>query len=91
MHDSDTKGIVSKKHCLLLEAGKTRYTGNQSDQTNKSAKGQAKAMSGEGKSKSPKPRTQNTWKNAGMLDTEDKDELAQGKGSTQTKYTQVSI
>ncbi len=29
-------------------------------------------------------------KNAAMLDTEDKDELAQRKGNAQTKYAQVS-
>ncbi len=33
---------------------------------------------------------QDTRKNAGLLDAEDKDEQAQGEGSTQTKYTQVS-
>ncbi len=47
-------------------------------------------MSGEGKSKTQKPWTQDTRKNTGPLDTEDKDELAQSEGSTRTKYTQES-
>ncbi len=79
MHDSDS----SSSNSSLYWRQAVRYTREQSDKANKSSREKAEATSGDNWSKSQKPKNTNTGKDAGTLDMEDKDKLAQEEGNTQ--------